>query len=104
MTVQEAIKILNPETSAEALLEIEYYGGFNGQMAQVQAIIDASVIAVECMEKQIPKNPIIECFSMGYRRCPNCGEYFDCDEDYYLENGEWHYCGKCGQAIDWGEE
>jgi hypothetical protein len=61
-------------------------------------------LIVSELGKQIPKKPIVECFSMGYRRCPNCGEYFDCDEDYYLENGDWHYCGKCGQAIEWGEE
>ena len=57
MTVQEAIKILNPETSADALSEIEYYGGFSGNMAQIQAIIDASLVAIGCMEKQIPKKP-----------------------------------------------
>ena len=31
MTTKEAIRILDPETTAEALAEIEYYAGFSGQ-------------------------------------------------------------------------
>ena len=57
----------------------------------------------EAREKQIPKKPTVGDF-MNFYHCPNCGEHFDCDEEYYLENGEWHYCGKCGQKLDWSEE
>lgn len=31
MTAEEAIKLLHPATTAEALAEIECYGGFNGK-------------------------------------------------------------------------
>lgn len=101
MTVQEAIKILNPETSADALLEIGYYGGFNGKMAQIQAVIDASVIAVECMEKQIPKEPIPNC---SFFKCPSC-ESFDI-ENFNDSGGSTKnkFCPDCGQALKWGEE
>ena len=29
MSIEEAIRILDPETSADAITEIEYYAGFN---------------------------------------------------------------------------
>lgn len=96
MTVQEAIKILNPETSADALSEIEYYGGFSGNMAQIQAIIDASLVAIGCMEKQIPKKPIEKwIFGTPDEYCPIC------------DGGLYHrqpYCDECGQVLEWGEE
>lgn len=38
MTREEAIRILDPETTVEALAEIEYYHGFNGRNAAVQAV------------------------------------------------------------------
>ena len=58
-------------------------------------------IAIEDMEKQIPKKPDIE--GDGYADgqlvydtwiCPNCEEHYEIDYDYY------DYCPKCGQAID----
>ena len=46
MTREEAIRILDPETTGEAMSEIEYYGGFSGRAAVVQAVLDACVLAV----------------------------------------------------------
>lgn len=43
MTREEAIRILDPETTGEAISEIEYYGGFSGREAAVQALSDACV-------------------------------------------------------------
>ena len=51
MTVQEAIRILHPDTTAEALAEIEYYAGFSGQDAKMEAVNDACIIACEVMAK-----------------------------------------------------
>lgn len=53
MTIQEAIRLLNPATTAEAIAEIEYYAGFNGRTAAVQAISDACVIACDIMRKYL---------------------------------------------------
>lgn len=58
-------------------------------------------IAIESMEKQIPKN-IKVCktpnTSFGKARtyyvCPNCGVKMCCD---------WNFCFECGQKIDWEE-
>ena len=52
MTREEAIRILDPETTAEALAEIEYYNGFNGKEAAVQAVSDACVLAVAALREQ----------------------------------------------------
>lgn len=46
MTREEAIRILDPETTVEALAEIEYYNGFSGKTAAVQAVTDACILAV----------------------------------------------------------
>ena len=52
MTREEAIRILDPETTVEAIAEIEYYGGFNGKTAAVQAVSDACVMAVAALRDQ----------------------------------------------------
>lgn len=52
MTIEEAIRILDPETTAEALAEIEYYCGFSGRTAAVQAVEDACILAVDALREQ----------------------------------------------------
>lgn len=56
MTIDEAIRILDPKTTAEALAEVEYYGGFSGQEAVIKAVEDACMIAIAALEakKQPP--------------------------------------------------
>ena len=52
MTREEAIRILDQETTGEAMAEIEYYGGFSGRAAVVQAVLDACVRAVADLREQ----------------------------------------------------
>ena len=52
MTREEAIRILDPGTTGEAISEIEYYGGFTGRTAAVQAVSDACVLAVAALREQ----------------------------------------------------
>ena len=52
MTRAEAIRILDPETTGEAISEIEYYGGFSGRTAAVQAVSNACILAVEALREQ----------------------------------------------------
>ena len=52
MTREEAIRILDPATNGEALAEIEYYGGFSGRAAVVQAVLDACIPAVAALREQ----------------------------------------------------
>ena len=41
LTPKEAIKILHPDTSRDALWKIEYYAGFNAEKARLKAVEDA---------------------------------------------------------------
>ena len=51
MTIEQAIRLLDPETTAEAIAEIEYYRGFHGRTAGVQAVSDACDLACEIMSE-----------------------------------------------------
>ena len=51
MTIEQAIRILDPETSAEALDEIEYYGSPHGYEKIMAACDEAGRIAVQIMRK-----------------------------------------------------
>ena len=52
MTREEAIRILDPETTAEALAGIEYYAGFRGKEAAIKAVDDACILAVAALREQ----------------------------------------------------
>lgn len=51
MTIEQAIRILDPATTAEALGEIDYYGGFHGREKAVAACDEACRVAVKIMRK-----------------------------------------------------
>ncbi|MEE0982181.1 MAG: hypothetical protein U0K91_10880 [Acutalibacteraceae bacterium] len=104
MTLKEAIRLLDPKTTGEAIAEIEYYNGFSGKTAAIQAITDACEIAVEAMGKQIPKKVKIE--KHNHTFC-DCGHKFSIhlNDCYAIPfNNKTPYCPNCGQAIDWSNE
>ena len=51
MTINQAIRILDPATTAKALGEIEYYGGLHGREKMVAACDEACRVAVQIMRK-----------------------------------------------------
>lgn len=51
MTYKEAADILDPETSLAALAEIEYYGGFSGQEAVLEAVNEACRMAAKMLRE-----------------------------------------------------
>lgn len=51
MTIDQAIRILDPETTTEELNKVYYYGGFCGNEAITAAINEATRIAVETMRE-----------------------------------------------------
>lgn len=75
MTMEEAIRILDPETTGEAISEIEYYGGFTGRTAAVQAVSDACILAVAALREQEQRRwiPVTE-------RLPEFGERVLCTD------------------------
>ena len=89
MTVEEAIEILNTKAHLDCKIE--------------EAIdeMKARCVAIEALEKQIPKKVIFE-DDGEVLLCPRCGldlmgSITDPDHDPY-------YCFECGQALEWGEE
>ncbi len=92
MTAEEAIEILHPDTTAQALSRIEYCGGFK------KAVDDAYLVACEALEKQIPKKPReTRCALM----CASCGRKITEKGCKKLHR---NYCKKCGQRILWEDE
>ena len=84
MTEQQAIKILKEEKSWES----------------DDRKINAFIMGIEALEKQIPKKPINQKYSFfphsnllksKYGECPICNTVQADDE----------YCQHCGQKLDW---
>jgi hypothetical protein len=70
MNKKEAIRILDPATAMEALAEIEYYAGFNGQEAVIKAVEDANMTAIASMEKLMEYEKLERTGKLI--RMPNC--------------------------------
>ena len=101
MTYEEAIK--------EAEIQFDVYESMilynkdfepKNDNSNYEHKIEFLKIAIEALEKQVPKEPNYE--GDGYSDgklvydtwiCPNCGKYYEVDYDDYK------YCPECGQAI-----
>ena len=57
---------------------------------------EAIKMAIEALEKQIPKTPI---YGAANIKCPNCGATLL----YYFHLFKIDYCDECGQRLDWSE-
>lgn len=53
VTINQAIRILDPATTAEELGEIEYYGGLHGREKMVAVCDEACRVAVRIMRKYL---------------------------------------------------
>ena len=85
MTYEEAIKHFKS-------LQKRYTKEHNGRMCEKVNL------ALEALEKQIPKKPLH--MHKNYY-CPICEEDGWMLWDDAIPNDMDKYCGKCGQAIDW---
>lgn len=94
MTPKEAIEELKDD---KKLYETEICHANDGTPDGY--LLQALDMAIEALEKQIPKKPISlgEDIDRDVGQCPNCKEIIDTYEDY-------KYCSDCGQAIDWRDE
>ena len=79
---------------------------FDG-MVDVKAIVGgneetmAMKLAVEALEKQIPKKVILGYDEHDSICCPNCkGELMSMD---WYDHWKCNYCEVCGQALDWSD-
>lgn len=58
-------------------------------------------LAVEALEKQIPKKVILGYDEQDYVYCPNCKcELMSMD---WYDHWKCNYCENCGQALDWSD-
>lgn len=91
MTNEEAIDVLNNTAWLGTDVGIKVY--------------PAVKMAVEALEKKIPKKPIFDGRISGalYWYCPSCNEVVKAHiADAPILNEYNHdHCGGCGQAIDW---
>ena len=100
MTREEAIRILDPVTTGEALAEIEYYNGFSCKTAAVQAVSDACVLAVAALREQEDRRwiPVTERLPDKPKKClvydkrGDCGVY---SIVYYGQGSYIHYSDTC---------
>lgn len=64
-------------------------------------------VAIEALEKQIPKKPID--FEDRFWGCPSCNnnllmKWYRYPEELMSKEFGLEYCLRCGQAIDWSDE
>ena len=58
MSIEEAIRILDPGTSADAIAEIKYYVGFNEEKS-IKKVEDACILACDIMRKHLEDTEIM---------------------------------------------
>ena len=51
MTLEEALRFIDPETDMDALAEVEYYGGFKGKEQAAQKLKEASRMVVDFIRR-----------------------------------------------------
>lgn len=89
MTNKEAIEYLNNHY----MKHIKYLSASAEEVDKHNEVMD---LAIEALEKQIPKKPYVGNYG-GKCWCPSCN-----DEDEMDIYGT-SYCPNCGQALDWSE-
>lgn len=91
MTEQEAKAIIS---------EIKMSYAENGE----EECSEALDMAINAMEKQIPKKPIIHTNDIDRLACcPVCDSNVDWTYEGFWRKGNPKYCRECGQAIDWSD-
>lgn len=75
--------------------DIRYWVGYIDGLNALQKRMDGDM-AIEALEKQIPKKVIFQSGFKGLRYCPCCNVRFI--------GWGMKYCGECGQALDWSDD
>lgn len=89
-------------TYEEAIKNINALNAVCGQKGLYNAEFESALaLAIEALEKQIPKKPLH--MHKNYY-CPICKEDGWMLWDDAVPNDMDKYCGICGQAIDWSDD
>ena len=92
-------------TESEAIKELQQYVGLPFEMDVLE---EAAKMAIQALEKQIPKKPRKTDSYRGVLKrvyayvCPTCGNV--CLEKYMNKRQNTMFCWNCGQKIDWSDE
>lgn len=64
----------------------------------------ANEMAIQALEKQIPKKPVN--YDKHYYKCPCCNEDLEIDNDmlFVYDEEPPKFCINCGQKLDWSDE
>lgn len=91
---------------SEAIEAIQFDLEIGGEIHS-QVLHDAVDVAIQALEKQIPKKPIMkqyfEDLEEKYLCCPTCGEILT--DRIPADNKTFcFHCMNCGQKLDWSDE
>lgn len=76
-----------------------YYDEEKKEIDTLNEEIPEFEIAIECIERQIPKKVIPNEFGGYY--CPGCKAFWGTKYGNFIDT---NYCPNCGQAVDWDVE
>lgn len=97
MTPQEAIDVLERERNKSHWNSLD----------ELKQASDAWKMAIEALERQIPKKPEFvedEYLNSFKCYCPQCGFYFGTKGKHSVVLFDMpKYCPKCGQVTDWSD-
>jgi len=82
---------MKPEEAIPKVNAIKMFLGYEDTPV-IKSAVEAITMAIEALEKQIPKKPeqTVERF-----KCPNCGGW--------AGFSTYRHCMSCGQKIDWSD-
>lgn len=88
-------------TESEAIKELQQYVGLPFEM---DALEEAAKMAIQALEKQIAKKPIMKPYfddmEEEYLCCPTCGEILT--DRIPMDNKDFYFhCLNCGQKFNW---
>jgi hypothetical protein len=104
MKIEKAIEVLKMEN------ELMQFNVLTGDIEPIEFqnqdnkdLYKANLIAIQALEKQIPKKVTYD-YGLNETRCPECKTIFGYaeegeDDEYYAP-----YCYECGQCLDWEVE
>lgn len=97
MEESEALEWIKELKGSEEILEFYY----------AESFIKACDMAIQALEKQIPKKPIMKQYfedsEEKYLCCPTCGEILT--DRIPADNKTFYFhCMNCGQKFDWSDE
>ena len=103
MTESESIKILKKDSCYECAQGTD--SPFNCEYGGCR-VAKATRIAIQALEKQIPKKPIMKQYFKDmeeeYLCCPTCGEILT--DRIPADNKTFYFhCMNCGQKFDWSD-